>query len=43
MNRHYMVPASRLGLFPGMVNPLVGYSMVLQTIGRKSGQLRQLP
>jgi deazaflavin-dependent oxidoreductase (nitroreductase family) len=38
-----MVPASRLGLLPWMVNPLVGYIMVLQTIGRKSGKLRQTP
>jgi len=43
MNRHYMVPASRLGLLPWMVNPLVGYIMVLQTIGRKSGKPRQTP
>ena len=43
MNRHYMVPASRLGLLPWMVNPLMGYILVLQTIGRKSGKPRQTP
>ena len=43
MNMHYMVPVSRLSLLPWMVNPLVGYIMVLQTIGRKSGKPRQTP
>lgn len=43
MKRHYMVSVSRLGLLPRMVNPLVGYILVLQTIGRKSRKPRQTP
>ncbi len=43
MNRYYMVPLSKLGLLPWMHNPLTGYIMVLQTIGRKSGKVRCTP
>ena len=43
MNTYYMVPLSRLGLLPWMLNPLTGYIMVLQTIGRKSGKTRLTP
>jgi F420H(2)-dependent quinone reductase len=43
MNTHYMVPLSRFGLFPWMLNPLTGYIMVLQAIGRKSGKPRLTP
>ena len=38
-----MVPLSKLGLLPWMLNPLTGYVMVLQTIGRKSGKPRLTP
>lgn len=38
MNTYYMVPLSKLGLLPWMLNPLTGYIMVLQTIGRESGK-----
>jgi len=43
MNTYYMVPLSKLGLLPWMLNPLTGYIMVLQTIGRKSGKTRLTP
>jgi len=43
MNKYYMVPLSKLGLLPWMQNPLTGYIMVLQTIGRKSGKPRLTP
>jgi deazaflavin-dependent oxidoreductase (nitroreductase family) len=43
MNRYYMLPLSKLGLLPWMQNPLTGYIMVLQTIGRKSGKVRYTP
>ena len=43
MNKYYMVPLSKLGLLPWMINPLTGYIMVLQTIGRKSGKPRLTP
>ena len=43
MNAYYMVPLSKLGLLPWMLNPLTGYIMVLQTIGRKSGKPRLTP
>ncbi|MGZ3610784.1 MAG: nitroreductase family deazaflavin-dependent oxidoreductase [Ktedonobacteraceae bacterium] len=43
MNKYYMVPLSKLGLLPWMQNPLTGYIMVLQTIGRKSGRPRLTP
>ena len=43
MNTYYMVPLSKLGLLPWMLNPLTGYIMVLQTIGRKSGKPRLTP
>jgi deazaflavin-dependent oxidoreductase (nitroreductase family) len=38
-----MVPLSKLGLLPWMLNPLTGYIMVLKTIGRKSGKTRLTP
>jgi deazaflavin-dependent oxidoreductase (nitroreductase family) len=43
MNRYYMVPLSKLGLLPWMQNPLTGYIMILQTIGRESGKVRCTP
>jgi hypothetical protein len=43
MNKYSMVPMSRFGLLPWMLNPLTGYIMVLQTIGRKSGKPRLTP
>ena len=43
MNTYYMVPLSKVGLLPWMQNPLTGYIMVLQTIGRKSGKPRLTP
>lgn len=43
MNTYYMVPLSKMGLLPWMQNPLTGYIMVLQTIGRKSGKVRCTP
>jgi len=43
MNKYYMVPMSRFGLLPWMLNPLTGYIMVLQTTGRKSGKTRLTP
>ncbi len=43
MNTYYMVPLSKLGLLPWMQNPLTGYIMILQTIGRKSGKARLTP
>ena len=43
LNRYYMVPLSKLGLLPWMQNPLTGYIMVLQTIGRTSGKVRYTP
>ncbi len=43
MNMYYMVPLSKLGLLPWMQNPLTGYIMILQTIGRKSGKPRLTP
>jgi deazaflavin-dependent oxidoreductase (nitroreductase family) len=38
LNKYFMVPMFRLGLGPIFVNPLVGYIMLLKTIGRKSGK-----
>src|SRR5574340_15705 len=43
LNTYYMVPLSKLGLLPWMQNPLTGYIMVLQTIGRKSSKARLTP
>ncbi len=43
MNRYYMLPLSRWGLLPWILNPLSGYIMVLQTIGRTSGKPRLTP
>ena len=43
MNKCYMVPMSKWGLLPLMLNPLTGYIMVLQTIGRRSGKARLTP
>ena len=43
LNTYYMVPLSKVGLLPWMQNPLTGYIMVLQTIGRKSGKPRLTP
>jgi deazaflavin-dependent oxidoreductase (nitroreductase family) len=43
MNTYYMVPLSKLGLLPWIQNPLTGYMMALQTIGRKSGKPRLTP
>lgn len=43
MNTYYMVHLSTLGLLPWMQNPLAGYIMILQTIGRKSGKVQYTP
>lgn len=43
MNTYYMVPLSKIGLLPWMLNPFTGYIMVLQTLGRKSGKQRLTP
>lgn len=43
MNKYFIVPMSRFGILPWITNPLTGYIMVLQTIGRKSGQPRRTP
>jgi deazaflavin-dependent oxidoreductase (nitroreductase family) len=43
MNKYVGVPALRAGLGRYMSNPLTGYLMILQTRGRKSGELREAP
>lgn len=43
LNRFFMVPMFRLGMGPFFGNPLSGYVMVLRTIGRKSGRVRNVP
>ena len=43
LNKYFMVPMFRLGLGPFFGNPLVGYIMVLKTIGRKSGKTYYTP
>lgn len=43
MNRYVGVPALRAGMGRYMSNPLTGYLMILQTRGRKSGELRNAP
>ena len=43
MNRYLVVPAFRLGLGPLLANPVVGYIVVLETTGRKSGATRHAP
>lgn len=43
LNKYYMVPAQKIGLFPWMLDPLTGYILVLKTIGRKSGKERLTP
>jgi deazaflavin-dependent oxidoreductase (nitroreductase family) len=43
LNRFFMVPVFRLGFAPLFCNPLIGYIMVLKTIGRKSGRVRYAP
>lgn len=43
LNKYFIVPMFRLGLGPFFVNPLVGYIMVLKTIGRKSGKTYYTP
>lgn len=43
MNEYVSVPALRAGLGRYISNPLTGYLMILQTRGRKSGELREAP
>ena len=43
LNQYYIVPMSKYGLLPWMLNPLTGYIMVLYTTGRKSGKIRLSP
>ncbi|MCX6053411.1 MAG: nitroreductase family deazaflavin-dependent oxidoreductase [Chloroflexi bacterium] len=43
LNRYFMVPLFKLGLGPFLANPLTGYIMVLQVIGRKTGRIRYAP
>ena len=42
-NKFIMVPLFRLGLGALVGNPLTGYIMVIQTVGRKTGRLRYTP
>ncbi len=43
LNKFIMVPLFRLGLGALVGNPLTGYIMVIQTVGRKTGRLRYTP
>jgi deazaflavin-dependent oxidoreductase (nitroreductase family) len=43
MDRFSMTPMLRLGLGPLIGNPVTGYMMVLETLGRKTGQPRYTP
>ena len=43
LNKFIMVPIFRLGLGALVGNPLTGYIMVIQTVGRKSGRARYTP
>lgn len=43
LNKYFMVPVYRLGLGSFISNPLVGYIMVIKTIGRKTGLVRYAP
>jgi len=43
LNRFFMVPAFRLGLGPVIGNPISGYIMVIETLGRKTGERRFTP
>jgi deazaflavin-dependent oxidoreductase (nitroreductase family) len=43
LNRSLTLPAFRLGLAHLLVNPAVGYILVLKTTGRRSGQARYAP
>jgi deazaflavin-dependent oxidoreductase (nitroreductase family) len=43
VNRFGMAPAIRMGLGPLVGNPFTGHLMVLRTMGRRSGQLREAP
>jgi len=43
LNKFIMVPLFRLGLGSLVGNPLTGYIMVIQSVGRKSGRLRYTP
>jgi deazaflavin-dependent oxidoreductase (nitroreductase family) len=43
VNKYLSVPALKMGLGRYMSNPVTGYLMILQTRGRKSGELREAP
>lgn len=43
LNKYFIVPMFRLGLGPFFGNPLVGYMLVMKTIGRKSGKVYFTP
>lgn len=43
LNRYFMVPMIRLGFAPLFCNPLIGYIMLLKTVGRKTGRIRLFP
>jgi deazaflavin-dependent oxidoreductase (nitroreductase family) len=43
LNKFFMVPMFRFGFGPFFGNPISGYIMVLQIVGRKTGKLRYAP
>jgi deazaflavin-dependent oxidoreductase (nitroreductase family) len=43
LNKYFMVPAFRCGLGSILVNPIIGYIMVLKTTGAKTKQTRYAP
>lgn len=43
LNKFFMIPMLRLGIGPLMGNPLSGYFMLLEVVGRKTGKTRYTP
>ena len=43
LNRWFMAPALRAGLGPVIGNPVTAHLMLLRTLGRRSGQVREAP
>lgn len=43
INKYFMVPMMLLGFGPLFGNPVTGYIMILKTVGRKSGKIRNAP
>ncbi len=43
INRFWMLPLFRLGLGPFVGNPLTGYIIVLETVGRKTAKTHSFP